>query len=584
MDYGTNSLSSNGAVYLKVRDKSVLTVDENVYAFNRTRVIPDIHRPMTMSISFLKKRIISIVWVKISSVQGRASPFPCQLAVVIRFRVFAGCVGFMFLGGLLAQDSTEVVYRYSDGSVSSRGMLVGGVPFGYWLSFHPDGTRKSEGNWRDGNLDGEWVFYDEKGRLQTTLFYEKGWKQGEEVQWDSLGFKVRSLPWVQDTLQGDERGFNAQGIETSRIPWRKGEKEGVAMEFAVEDGNQGRIIKRMGYRADLLRWVEEVNRYDGQGRKMGKWMTFWPNGRVRKEGSYERDREEGVFKYFSRNGDLERTETYRRGELVEDAPEAVALDLRKAFHANGQVSRSGPWRENDPMGTHRFFDENGHLVEVKVFREGILNAAGMLDTLGRRTGEWTLYWKDGTAKAEGEYLNGVREGSWRFFRQDGSVEQEGEYREGDWHGRWRWFHLNGALHRDERYRKGRENGEFMELSVSGDTLARGEYERGYKQGLWKEHVNDDLRQGSYLDGEKDGLWRHSDPDGNLRFEGSFVAGIPVGQHIRYWPNGVRSSVGGYEGGLPEGNWRYFDVYGVVRLIRQYRSGIIVKVNGAKTDR
>ena len=52
-------------------------------------------------------------------------------------------------------------------------------------------------------------------------------------------------------------------------------------------------------------------------------MTFWSNGRVREEGPWERGLKEGVFKRFSRQGDLESTETWHRGELVEDAPEAV---------------------------------------------------------------------------------------------------------------------------------------------------------------------------------------------------------------------------------------------------------------------
>lgn len=483
-----------------------------------------------------------------------------------------------------AQDSVAVEYRYADGAISSRGWLVGGVPSGYWVSFHEDGTRKSEGNWNGGVLDGEWIFYDAKGRVETTLSYSGGRKNGEEFHWDSTGVKLRSVPWREDTIQGVEVRFDVAGIEVSRIPWRDGMKEGVALDFAVEQGRQGRIIRRMGYREDLLRWVEEVNRFDDQGRKTGKWMTFWPNERVRLEGPYERGLKEGVFKYFSRNGDLERTETYKRGELVEDAPEAVALDLRKTFHANGQVERSGPWRENEPMGTHRFFDEEGHLVEVRVFREGMLNASGMLDSLGRRTGEWVMYWPDGSRKAVGGYLEGKRDGDWVYYRLDGTVEQEGVFQRGDWNGRWKWYHLNGKLHRDERYRRGKEDGAFFELSASGDTLARGVYERGYKQGPWIEHVNDDRREGNYLDGERDGLWRHLDDQGALRFEGAYVAGIPTGQHVTYWPNGTRSSVGSYEGGLPEGNWRYFDANGMVQLVRQYRGGRIVKINGSKTDR
>lgn len=509
-----------------------------------------------------------------------------QLAFVFRLRslvvLILSCS--VSVHGGMAQDSLVVEYRYPGGQVSSRGTLRDGVPSGYWVSFHEDGTRKSEGNWTEGELDGEWVFYDGRGRLETTLSYSRGLKEGEEQRWDSLGFRVRTLPWVRDTLDGWERAFDAAGVEVRRVPWVAGRKEGVALDFAVTDDGQGRIIRRMGYRDDLLRWVEDINRLDDQSRKTGKWMEFWPNGGVRMEGTFERGLEEGVFKYFNRNGDLDRTETYHRGERVVDAPESVALDLRKAFHPNGEVSRVGPWREDTPMGTHRFFDEEGHLVEVRVFRDGVLKESGGLDSLGRRTGTWIQYWEDGTRRAEGGYLEGRREGKWTYFTRDGRVEQEGGFRTGEWHGNWRWYHADGSLHRDEEYRKGREDGEFVELSLAGDTLASGRYERGLKQGRWVEHVHDDRREGVYLDGERDGMWRHMDPERGLRFSGAYVAGIPTGEHVTYWPGGVRASVGSYEGGLPEGNWRYFDSTGVVRLVRQYKAGRIIKVNGARTDR
>ena len=118
----------------------------------------------------------------------------------------------------------------------------------------------------------------------------------------------------------------------------------------------------------------------------------------------------------------------------------------------------------------------------------------------------------------------------------------------------------------------------------GDTLAVGAYERGNKQGDWIEHVNDDRRVGRYVDGELDGRWTHMDAQGQVVFEGAFVVGIPTGEHVGFWPTGMRERIGSYKGGLRNGNWRYFDSSGNVKLIRQYVAGRIVKVNGAKTDR
>ena len=508
-----------------------------------------------------------------------------QLASVFSFRIL-GFLSVLFVSSevILCQDSVMVQYRYESGSISSEGVLLDGIPEGYWRSFYENGVRKSEGNRRNGELEGEWVFYDEAGRLETSLHYEGGEKEGEEVSWDTTGVRRRSRIWVSDLLQGPERILDERGAVVKMVPWVQGKREGVALEYASEEDNEPRrIILRMGYRNDLLRWVEEVNRFDDKQRKTGKWLTFWPNGRIREEGPWEKGLKEGVFKRFSRQGDLEGTETWHRGEIAEDAPQAVALDLRKSYHSNGQISRSGPWRDNVPMGAHRYYDESGYLVEVKVFREGMLRATGMLDSLGRRTGPWIEFWPEGETRAEGTYLEGLRDGDWRFFARDGRLEQEGGFQAGLWHGRWIWYHINGSKHRDERYRKGKENGLFTEWSLVGDTLAVGIYERGKKQGDWIEQVNDDRRVGQYVDGELDGRWVHMDSQGKVVFEGAFVAGIPIGEHVGYWSTGMREWIGSYKGGLRNGNWRYFDSSGNVKLIRQYAAGRIVKVNGAKTD-
>ena len=109
-----------------------------------------------------------------------------ELAGVIGKMKYGAVLG-MFLGGCLVfrgqdSDSVLVEYRFADGEVSSRGMLVEGVPSGFWTSFHEDGTRKSEGNWLAGDLVGEWIFYDALGRIQTTLNYAAGRKNGSEQQ------------------------------------------------------------------------------------------------------------------------------------------------------------------------------------------------------------------------------------------------------------------------------------------------------------------------------------------------------------------------------------------------------------------
>ena len=63
-----------------------------------------------------------------------------------------------------------------------------------------------------------------------------------------------------------------------------------------------------------------------------------------------------------------------------------------------------------------------------------------------------------------------------------------------------------------------------------------------------EHVNDDRREGAYVEGERDGQWIHLDAEGQVVFEGRSLPDS-TGEHVGYWPTGIREWVGSYKGGL-----------------------------------
>ena len=69
-----------------------------------------------------------------------------------------------------------------------------------------------------------------------------------------------------DVLDGEERVLDDRGILVGTIPWTAGSR---AWPWVARDDAEGlgRIIKRSGCRDDLLRWVEEVNRFDDRGGK-----------------------------------------------------------------------------------------------------------------------------------------------------------------------------------------------------------------------------------------------------------------------------------------------------------------------------
>jgi antitoxin component YwqK of YwqJK toxin-antitoxin module len=66
------------------------------------------------------------------------------------------------------------------------------------------------------------------------------------------------------------------------------------------------------------------------GQKDGPTMRWQPNGNRELEGSYKKDRKDGVFRYYDEDGELSKTEEYKAGRLLRvkryasDRPKPVA--------------------------------------------------------------------------------------------------------------------------------------------------------------------------------------------------------------------------------------------------------------------
>ncbi len=62
-------------------------------------------------------------------------------------------------------DGMTVKYHANGKTVWSRGLMVDGVPEGYWQWYRPDGTLKRSGYFKQGEPVGEWTTYDAQGLI-----------------------------------------------------------------------------------------------------------------------------------------------------------------------------------------------------------------------------------------------------------------------------------------------------------------------------------------------------------------------------------------------------------------------------------
>lgn len=505
----------------------------------------------------------------------------------IRFTFFLTLFAFFPAIYSLSQDTLqEDGYRkfyYPNGKLSSEGTIKDGKPDGYWKSFYQNGMPKSEGNRRNHELDSLWKFFNEDGKVILEIFYKKGKKEGIKTTYSEQ--EVTKENFKNDVKEGFTRFYFKDGKLKQEVPFVKGLEQGFGKEF---DQN-GTIITLTEYRKGFIVDRLRINRKDDQGRKQGRWFTFYENGNVRTEAGYRDDLMHGYYKEYAENGDLVKILKYESGLIQKQAEEVQKMDIRQEYYPNGKVKISAMFRNGVQEGLMQEFDSTGKILHSSMYKNGQVTGEGVVLEDGERNGPWKDFYPDGSLKAEGNYDHGKQTGDWKFYYPDGKTEQRGKFnKSGKFDGVWKWYFENGELFREENYRNGLKDGLSTTYDENGKVVEEGEFVEDNEDGPWFEVMGDTYTCGSYRDGQRNGEWvsyyleeKDGKTDSVCFFRGGFNADLPDGKHIYYWPDKKIKSEGTFIAGKREGNWFYYNEDGTLFLVITCRNGAEVKYDGVK---
>lgn len=469
------------------------------------------------------------------------------------------------------------VFFYPNGTMSSEGNMRDGLPDGYWKTYFENGQLKSEGNRSEFKLDGPWIFYNEKGLKQSLLTYTEDQKNGEELIYGEEGNVLEKYLNVNDKKSGEAIFYYNTGQVYRTLNFENNLEEGKGFEYAKD----GRLITFLNYKKGYIRSIEKVNRFNKAGQKKGFWVEYWDSGKTKEEGNWTNGVRNGLFKFYKKKGDLDRIEVYRGGELIEDADEAIVLDIRKEYYEDGTLKIIGSYKDGSKQGVFREYDKDGNIINSYTYENNTRTGEGIVDKGGKNQGDWKLYYPSGELKATGQYIDGMKEGEWVYYFINGKLEQKGNYAANRTQGPWKWWYESGTVLREERFRKGKEDGLMIEYDREGNEINKGEYIDGMKTGPWFYTINDYTEVGEYLDDERHGEWRATYDNDKTYFEGEYQAGVPLDKHSWYYRNGNLKEQGKYKGGEKHGTWRTFSTDGMVHVVIKYRYGQKIKIGSAK---
>jgi len=187
-----------------------------------------------------------------------------------------------------------------------------------------------------------------------------------------------------------------------------------------------------------------INKTDQKGLKQGKWVSNYPDGKLKYEGFFENGKPAGEW---------------------------------KRYHENGKTKAILTYRPNSERAFAILFDEDGKQYAKGIF-EGTL-----------RDSTWNFYDGDKVVLIE-NYANGKKSGKSLGFDADGKILWEKEMKNDTLNGNSIEFYPGGSKRNEIRYAAGKKSGPALFFDEKGIKTMEGNFKDDLSDGTWQVFDND----------------------------------------------------------------------------------------------
>ncbi len=201
------------------------------------------------------------------------------------------------------------------------------------------------------------------------------------------------------------------------------------------------------------------NLTDNSGKRQGPWVKRYPNGKIMYEGTFRDDRPAGLFSRYNEEGVLVSELRYSAEGDKADAlfyyPDGVVA-AKGSYEGQRKEGRWSFWSETIPhylISEESYHQDVRHGLSVKYYPDSTVAEQVTWDS-GLCSGEWLRYHQGGTVSLRAEYIEGRLEGPFSYYHPNGNLHYEGQYKHDLREGDWMVFNEDGSLKQIIEYRKG----------------------------------------------------------------------------------------------------------------------------------
>ncbi|MDE0471381.1 MAG: hypothetical protein OXH57_05520 [Ekhidna sp.] len=283
-----------------------------------------------------------------------------------------------------------VLDYYENGNVKEEVTYKNGKPNGWTKHYHENGNLKLEAEYVNGLLNGLYKTYYSTGQLEMEILNERGKKSGTLKTYYTNGQLKSTGIYEKGGLQGDFLSYYSDGSIKNKFSYKDGYQSGKNLEYY----DSGQIKTESNYSSD------------GQDVAI---RDFSVRGGLISQKFLKNNLPDGTWTIWDDNGDLKRTENYRKGKL-----EGIKTEYDK-----GKKITKTHYLQGRKSGEAFEYSLDGTVCVSKTHK------------LDKLHGPFAKYYKNGKIKYEGKYVQNKRNGLWKFFDKEGNLKEKLIYEMGE---------------------------------------------------------------------------------------------------------------------------------------------------------
>ncbi|MFC2096132.1 toxin-antitoxin system YwqK family antitoxin [Bacteroidota bacterium] len=211
------------------------------------------------------------------------------------------------------------------------------------------------------------------------------------------------------------------------------------------------------------------------------------------------------------------------GQNTETKNQVDANGLKQGYwgkhYSNGNLQYSGNFKNNQPIGEFKRYDQEGVLKVEMIYKENSHKV-------------YTKFYYPGKMiQAEGYYIQKLKDSVWNYYSSEGHKINEVPFINDQKHGTEKKLYKNGAISEKLEWQNDIKDGLTIRYYDNGKVMMRIFYMNGLLDGEYNVYGIDEniLIQGQYENNKREGKWTYYKENGHIRDELNYINGIAENQ-------------------------------------------------------